>query len=149
MSFVAVRLSTFPALSVAFERNWYTPFTVAVNVPEVWVVPASQVTQPEPRLYWTSYFAMSVTPPSGPQLTGNDKVLSYLGRGFTWDPGRTVSTIVHVSFAFDGPASRFPARSSATVANSYTPSALAVKEKKPNGCAVCVANGVHPPPLRL
>ena len=91
---------------------------------------------------------MSVTPASGAQVTRKDRVFSYVGRGFTWDPGRTVSTIVHVSFAF-GPASVFPAMSSATVANSYTPSPLAVKEKNPNGCAGWVANGIHPPPFHL
>ena len=107
------------------------------------------MTHPDPRLYWTSYWATSVTPLSGAQLTANDSEVRYVGSGFTRDPGRTVSTIVQVSFEFPGPGSRFPFRSSATVANSYTPSPVPVKEKKPNGPAGWVAKGIHPPPFLL
>src|SRR2546430_13776706 len=80
-----------------------------------------------------SYRAMSVTPGSGAHETRNDRVVRYAGSGTTWDPGRTVSTIVQVSFPppEPGPGSRFPARSSATVANSYVPSPTAVKEEEP------------------
>src|SRR5207247_8132751 len=73
---------------------------------------------------------MSVTPASGAQDTVNEFVFLYALGGFTWEPGRSVSTVVQVSFA-DGPASRFPARSSAVVANSYTPSADAVNMNWP------------------
>src|SRR5438132_3631856 len=73
---------------------------------------------------------MSVTPASGAQDTVNEFVFLYALSGFTWEPGRSVSTVVQVSFA-DGPASRFPARSSAVVANSYTPSADAVNMNWP------------------
>src|SRR2546422_260012 len=91
---------------------------------------------------------MSVTPLSGPQLTRNVAVLCHIGCGFTWDPGRTVSTIVHDSFVLGFP-SLFPARSSAVAANSYVPSPFgAVKEKVPVGPPGCVTYGVHPPPWR-
>src|SRR5881628_722597 len=73
---------------------------------------------------------MSVTPASGAQDTVNEFVFLYALSGFTWEPGRSVSTVVQVSFA-DGPASRLPARSSAVVANSYTPSADAVNVNWP------------------
>src|SRR2546425_9214759 len=73
---------------------------------------------------------MSVTPASGPHDTVNELRFWYWLRPFTWQPGRTVSTIVHVSFAA-GRDSWFPAASSAVVANSYTPSAEAVNERKP------------------
>ena len=59
---------------------------------------------------------MSVTPGSGAQETRNG-VVSYVGRAFTWDPGRTVSTIVHVLFGefADGGACELPALSVAVV----------------------------------
>src|SRR5207245_6116447 len=73
---------------------------------------------------------MSVTPASGPQDTVNELVFLYALSRFTWEPGRSVSTVVQVSFA-DGPASRFPARSCGVVANTYTPSADAVNMNWP------------------
>src|SRR5437667_9763764 len=81
---------------------------------------------------------MSVTPASGAQDTVNEFVFLYALSGFTWEPGRSVSTVVQVSFA-DGPASRFPARSSAVVANSYTPSADAVNINSPKFPAASTA----------
>src|SRR5712691_3091233 len=73
---------------------------------------------------------MSVVPTSGPQETRNALRFSYWPNAFTWEPGRTVSTTVHVSFA-DGRDSLFPEASCAVVANSYIPSAEAVNERKP------------------
>src|SRR6266704_2378260 len=102
-----------------------------MNVPDVAVVPTSQSVQPAaPALYWIVYDAMSVTPTSGPHDTRNALRFSYWPNVFTWEPGPTVSTIVHVSLA-DGWDSWFPEASSAVVANSYTPSADAVNERKP------------------
>src|SRR5712691_3864196 len=88
---------------------------------------------------------MSVTPLSGAQLTRNVNAVRYVGKGFTCEPGRTVSTIVHVSFA-EGPGWRFPARSSAVVANSYTPSAAAVNVNCPKFPPGWVAYAFQPPP---
>src|SRR5438128_1760850 len=88
---------------------------------------------------------MSVTPASGAHETRNEAEFSYALSAFTWDPGRTVSTVVHVLFA-DGPDCTLPARSSAVVANSYTPSAEAVKVNWPRFPAGCVAYADHPPP---
>ena len=124
----------------------------AVNVPEVWVVDASQTIQPPPLLYVISYRWMSVTPESGAHVTRKLPVVRYVGSGFTWEPGRTVSTIVLVSFTPPpppGPDSTFPARSVATVANSYVPSPGAVNAKNPKFPAGWVAKRVHPLPFRL
>src|SRR2546425_1286066 len=81
----------------------------------------------------------------GPHDTVNPRVVSYVGSGSVWENGAIVSTIVHVSCA-DGPDCTLPARSSAVVANSYTPSAEAVKVNWPRFPAGCVAYGDHPPP---
>src|SRR5689334_6817420 len=99
------------------DRNAYGPWDVAVKVPDVECVSASQSTQPAPALYWIRYAAISVTPGSGAHDTTNDKVFSYAGSAFTWDPGWTVSTIVHVLFGepADGAACAFPAASVAWV----------------------------------
>src|SRR5437870_3156062 len=107
--------SVFPAWSVATERNWYVWPSWPVNVPEVVAAVAT---------------SLSVTPTSGPHDTRNALRFSYWPNVFTWEPGPTVSTIVHVSLA-DGWDSWFPEASSAVVANSYTPSADAVNERKP------------------
>src|SRR2546422_6127229 len=106
------------------------PCPLAENVPAVRGVSTSQFVQAAPVLYWIVYETMSVTPASGPHDTVNELRFWYWLRPFTWEPGRTVSTIVHVSFAA-GRDSWFPAASSAVVANSYTPSAEAVNERKP------------------
>src|SRR2546426_6762361 len=105
----------------------------------------SQFTQPTPRLNWTVYVAMSVTPPSGAHVTMNVKVFVQGGRLFTWDVGRVVSTTVHVSLAFPGPGSTFPARSSAIVWNSYVPSPVLVKLMMPKEPAGTFAESVQPP----
>src|SRR3989304_9921640 len=114
-------VSTFPAPSFAIDRTWWTPWDPAVNVPPVWVVSTSQFVQPKPRLYWTVYVTMSVTPGSGPQETEKDSEFVQVDRALTREPGRVVSTIVQDPFVA-GPASAFPAKSVATVSNSYVPS---------------------------
>src|SRR2546422_987274 len=140
---------TFPAQSVPMDRNWYVwPSWAPVYVPEV--VVTGTVTQsvhaPLLSLTWIRNVAVSVD--SELHWTKKLDDVCQTGRGSVRVKGANVSTIVHVSFAL-GPASVFPAMSSATVANSYTPSPLAVKEKNPNGCAGWVANGIHPPPFHL
>src|SRR5213594_2277997 len=101
------------------------PCPPAENVPEVVVVSTSQFAHAAPALYWIVYETTSVTPASGPHDTVNVLRFWYWLRPFTWDPGRIVSTVVQVSFAEER-TSLFPARSSAVVANSYTPSDEAV-----------------------
>src|SRR3972149_5387687 len=140
-------ISTFPAPSVAIDRNWWTPWDPAANVPLVWVVPTSQFVQPKPRLYWTVYVAMSVTPGSGPQATRKDSVFVHMDRAPTRDAGRVVSTIVHDSFV-PGPASLLPAMSVAMVSNSYVPSPGVVNANQPKGPAGCVPYRVQGPPSR-
>src|SRR5438132_4465106 len=106
------------------------PSAVAVNVPDVAVVPASQLTHPDPALYWTVYVTMSVTPVSGAHVTGKDIEFLYWVRRFTWEPGGRVSIRVHVLLAA-GPGCLFPARSSAVVANSSCPLEVATKANCP------------------
>src|SRR6266568_8191246 len=91
---------------------------------------------------------MSVTPGSGDHDTRKELEVAYAGSGSRWEPGRTVSTIVQVSFA-PGVASTLPARSTAVVANSLVPSAAAVKLNWPR-LPDCVAYDVHValPPAR-
>src|SRR2546425_508918 len=80
-----------------------------------------------------------------PHDTVNPRVVSYVGSGSVWENGAIVSTIVQVSFPA-GATSTLPARWSAVVANSYTPSAEAVKVNWPRFPAGCVAYADHPPP---
>src|SRR3990172_8132465 len=90
---------------------------------------------------------MSVTPGSGPQETEKDSEFVQVDRALAREPGRVVSTIVQDSFVA-GPASAFPAKSVATVSNSYVPSPGAVRTNQPEGPANCVPYRVHAPPSR-